>query len=223
MSDRAPKPISDYYWVEFNQVDTHIPIVVGKLASGIYSACNVSRNELKDFEPQINFISFGPNFAAMHTNLDPANYPETHIGMHVFSYNEPARVYLRHGAGAGVCFNPCVVGAGIENETKDPTGETRQKLRHCGTGFADIRKVLENAWDGKTLTVNFGNNALPESVRPDTVINYKVNSNITPQIAETLLKDVFFCLEYEKSAAAMKYQQDIASDETPNAFTKWYI
>jgi hypothetical protein len=212
------------YYFKFEQVSSDVPVVIGRLAPGIFEACNANINDLKDFEPQVNFVSCGPNNAVMHTNLEVSKFPITTIGMNAVPYKKPIQIKVNFGTAAGFCFNPCVAGAGLENETPDPTGNTVQKLRHCGTGFVDVKTVLDKAWSGETLTVFVKNEALPETVAPKVEINYRVTSDITPEIAETLLKSGFFCLEFEKSAAAMKYQDpdDIPPGESANALTKWY-
>jgi hypothetical protein len=187
------------HWIEFTRVSEKVPIVFGALAPGIFTACNARVCDLEGISPQHLFLSCGPDNAALHTSLDPKSYPRELIGMDVAHHDDPVRLHLTHGAGAGLVVNALVAGAGAENEEEDATGETRQKLRHCGTGYMDMKHLLDHIWASEEVCIQFKHAALPDVVSPLYTVRYKATTSITPGNAPALFTSGFFCTDFEAS------------------------
>jgi hypothetical protein len=198
------------YFLKFTTVPGHKYPVSAKLAPGIFAACGAFPGQLKGFNPQFLFVAAGQNAGFLHTSHHPANYPRHAVGVNAFHYSQTATLQLKPGV-AAVTFSPCVANAGIEHESPDPSGETRQKLRHCGTGFLMIRDILQCAYSQELVRCKTPHAAVDESVNPDIEVVYQVSTNITPEIEKRLIQEGFFCDKFENSFRALSY-----SEETPD-------
>jgi hypothetical protein len=210
-------------WISFKQVTPDIPLVEGVISPDLCEACDAPAGSFKNFTPEITLFSMGEHQATMVTSLKPEWYKKEQLGLDVYHVSETAMLHLEEGAGGALVVNAMVVNAGIENETDGGASEDpRQKWRHCGTGFIDIKTLLKHVWTQTPVCINIKHAAI-EQCAPEVLVRFIVNSNIDEHMLPGLMSSGFFCNKFLESLEELQLKLPESADDPVNSFTKWYV